>query len=96
MAGMGGTSFTYDVANRIATVLPGGGGTERYSYGPDNLRVWKLAADGTEELHFACVIAQGVPHHITQRGNARRDVFPHVSGFLGFRQNDSCHLPRLH
>ena len=27
MAGMGGTSFNYDVANCVATVLPSGGGT---------------------------------------------------------------------
>ena len=58
MAGMSGTSFTYDVANRIATVLPSGGGNEQYSYGPDNLRVWKLAADGTEELHFYGVLGE--------------------------------------
>ncbi|HVP45637.1 MAG TPA: RHS repeat-associated core domain-containing protein [Bryobacteraceae bacterium] len=55
---MSGTTFTYDVANRVATVLPSGGGTEQYSYGPDNLRVWKLPASGNEELHFYGVFGE--------------------------------------
>jgi hypothetical protein len=26
------------------------GGAEQYAYGPDNQRIWKLKADGTEEM----------------------------------------------
>ncbi len=45
------TSMTYDVRNRIASATLSSG-TEKYSYSPDNNRVWRLTATGSEELHF--------------------------------------------
>jgi hypothetical protein len=49
---MSGSTFYYDVRNRLVTVAPSGGGTEYYSYSPDNLRVWKMTPAGSEELDF--------------------------------------------
>ena len=48
----GTASFTYDVRNHITAANPSGGGTEQYSYSPDNLRVWKLSPTGAEQLEF--------------------------------------------
>ena len=48
----GTASFTYDVRNHIVSAYPSSGGTEQYSYSPDNLRVWKLTPAGGEELDF--------------------------------------------
>ena len=53
MTSISGTaSFTYDVRNHIVSAYPSSGGTEQYSYSPDNLRVWKLTPAGGEELDF--------------------------------------------
>jgi RHS repeat-associated protein len=41
-----GTIYGYDGENRLT-----GGGGEGHAHGPDNLRVWKLKTDGTDELH---------------------------------------------
>ena len=46
------TGLSYDVENRTKTATPAGGGAEQYAYGPDNQRIWKLKADGTEELYY--------------------------------------------
>ena len=34
------------------TYVPTSGGTEYYSYGPDNMRVWKRPPSGNEEVYF--------------------------------------------
>ena len=44
--------LAYDVENRTKTATPAGGGAEQYANGPDNQRIWKLKADGTEELYY--------------------------------------------
>jgi hypothetical protein len=36
----------------MATFVPTSGGTEYYSYGPDNMRVWKKPPSGPEEVYF--------------------------------------------
>ncbi len=41
-------ALSYDAENRVTYTVSGG--TEQYAYGPDNQRIWKLKADGTEEL----------------------------------------------
>ena len=41
-----GTIYGYDGENRLIS-----GGGEGHAHGPDNLRVWKLKTDGTDELH---------------------------------------------
>jgi RHS repeat-associated protein len=38
----------YDYENRLV----GSSTSDTYAYGPDNLRVWKLRADGTEDIYF--------------------------------------------
>ena len=47
-AGAGG-SFGYDGRNRIARASPVSGGTEYYGYAPDNRRLYRMMADGTEQ-----------------------------------------------
>jgi hypothetical protein len=47
----GNLSYTYDVANRVVSAKNGNNPSEQYSYGPDNLRVWKLQPDGSESLY---------------------------------------------
>jgi len=51
-AGPGFLYTTYDVQNRMATFVPTSGGTEYYSYGPDNIRMWKKPPSGAEEVYF--------------------------------------------
>jgi hypothetical protein len=50
---MAGTTLVYDVRNRAASISPSGGGTEKYSYAPDNARVWKQKPDGHQEICFS-------------------------------------------
>ena len=45
-----GVSLTYDEANRVAWASPTSGGTEYYGYAPDNKRIYRRTATGTEEL----------------------------------------------
>ena len=45
-----GVSLTYDEANRVAWASPTSGGTEYYGYAPDNKRIYRRTAAGTEEL----------------------------------------------
>ncbi len=52
LAGGQGFSASYDVQNRMATFVPTSGGTEYYSYGPDNMRVWKKTPTAGEEVYF--------------------------------------------
>src|SRR5438067_1978960 len=47
-----GIYATYDVQNRMATFVPTSGGTEYYSYGPDNMRLWKRTPSGSESITF--------------------------------------------
>jgi len=47
-----GLTLTYDEANRVASAHPASGGTEYYGYAPDNKRVYKLTATGTEQWTF--------------------------------------------
>ncbi len=44
-----GASLVYDEANRLKQASPTSGGTEYYGYAPDNKRVLRVKADGTEE-----------------------------------------------
>jgi RHS repeat-associated protein len=44
-----GATFTYDEANRIASVAEVSGGIEYYGYAPDNKRVYRLKSDGVTE-----------------------------------------------
>ena len=48
-SGVGGT-LGYDEANRMRTFTPVSGGTEWYGYAPDNKRVYRVKADGSEEF----------------------------------------------
>ena len=52
LLGTGQFLATYDVQNRMATYAPTSGGTEYYSYGPDNMRVWKKTPTAGEEVYF--------------------------------------------
>ena len=45
-----GVSLTYDEANGVAWASPTSGGTEYYGYAPDNKRIYRRTATGTEEL----------------------------------------------
>jgi RHS repeat-associated protein len=47
-----GLTMGYNEANRIGSVSPTSGGTEYYGYAPDNKRVYRLKADGTEGWKF--------------------------------------------
>jgi RHS repeat-associated protein len=47
-----GLTMGYDEANRIGSASPTSGGTEYYGYAPDNNRVYRLKADGTEGWTF--------------------------------------------
>jgi RHS repeat-associated protein len=47
-----GATFTYDGSNRITSAAEVSGGAEYYAYAPDNKRIYKLMADGTEEWTF--------------------------------------------
>ena len=47
-----GVTLGYDEANRVASATPVSGGTEYYAYAPDNKRIYKLKADGTESWTF--------------------------------------------
>ena len=47
------TGMSYDVENRLT-----GANAEQYGYGPDNKRVWKRKADGTQEIYFCGVGGQ--------------------------------------
>jgi RHS repeat-associated protein len=47
-----GATFTYDGRNRMFSATPISGGTEYYAYAPDNKRVYRWAADGTETWTF--------------------------------------------
>jgi RHS repeat-associated protein len=49
----GGTIYGYDGENRLTS-----GGGEGHAHGPDNLRVWKLKTDGTDELHVYGVFGE--------------------------------------
>jgi RHS repeat-associated protein len=44
-----GLTMTYDEGNRVASATVSGGGTEYYGYDPENKRMYKMHADGTEE-----------------------------------------------
>jgi RHS repeat-associated protein len=45
--GNGNTWGTYDYENRPVT-----DGVDYFSYGPDNLRVWKIRSDGSQDVYF--------------------------------------------
>ena len=48
-----GVTLTYDSANRVASAVPTGGGTEYYGYAPDNKRIYRRnTATGAEEWTF--------------------------------------------
>ncbi|MBL8232217.1 MAG: hypothetical protein JNL98_27225 [Bryobacterales bacterium] len=47
---LGGQPLTYDVENRLVSVV--WSGTEYYGYGPDNKRVWRTKASGATEFYF--------------------------------------------
>ena len=47
-----GVTLAYDEANRVASATLVSGGTEFYGYAPDNKRIYKLKADGTESWTF--------------------------------------------
>jgi RHS repeat-associated protein len=47
-----GASFAYDGLNRMVSAAEVSGGTEYYGYGPDNKRMYRRKADGTEEWTF--------------------------------------------
>ena len=47
-----GVTLAYDEANRAASATLVSGGTEYYGYAPDNKRIYKLKADGTESWTF--------------------------------------------
>ena len=52
MTALPGQALSYDVANRTTQIRPSGGGTEFYTYGSDNHRVWKKRPDGSEEIYL--------------------------------------------
>ncbi len=76
LAGGPGFGAGYDVQNRLPTFVPTSAGTEYYSYGPDNMRVWKKRPAAGEEVYFYG--AQGeelggsttVPECLPRRGAA--------------------------
>jgi RHS repeat-associated protein len=45
-----GATLTYDVANRLVSAAETSGGIEYYGYAPDNKRVYRKLASGTEEV----------------------------------------------
>jgi RHS repeat-associated protein len=47
-----GATFTYDEANRIASVTTVAGGQETFLYAPDNKRVYRLLTSGEQEITF--------------------------------------------
>jgi RHS repeat-associated protein len=51
LTGVGGL-FTYDERNRLASAWESSGGVEYYGYAPDNKRIYRLTAAGTEEWTF--------------------------------------------
>lgn len=54
-----GQTLSYDVANRLLTA-DGSFGSERYGYTPDNQRVWRRKADGSEEFYLYGIGGQRV------------------------------------
>src|SRR5260370_31308059 len=60
---------SYDVENRLVSVPTAynpdtQSQTEFYAYAPDNKRIWKQRADGTEEPYFLSIRGQQPgPHH---------------------------------
>ena len=51
--GSADANYTYDIENRMIRQSNTSTGTsELYSYGPDNLRVWKRRTDGSEQVTF--------------------------------------------
>ena len=52
MTSGGGATMAYDEANRIAAASETSGGTEYYGYAPDNKRIYRMAANGTEQWTF--------------------------------------------
>ncbi len=44
-------SLQFDAENRVTSALTGSS-MDRYSHGPDNLRVWKLRPDGVDEIYY--------------------------------------------
>jgi RHS repeat-associated protein len=47
-----GATLTYDSSNRMLSAAEVSGGTEYYGYSPDNKRMYRLTASGTEEWTF--------------------------------------------
>jgi RHS repeat-associated protein len=47
-----GATLTYDASNRMLSAAEVSGGTEYYGYSPDNKRMYRLTASGTEEWTF--------------------------------------------
>ena len=45
-----GATFAYDENNRMVSANESSGGQERYWYGPDGKRLWRLMADGSEQF----------------------------------------------
>jgi hypothetical protein len=52
LTGTGNMQMTYDVANRVSTVLVSSAPAGMYGYDQDNHRVWTLTPAGGEQVHF--------------------------------------------
>ena len=52
MTSGGGATLTYDVANRLVSAAETVEWTEYYGYAPDNKRVFRQLANGTQQITF--------------------------------------------
>ena len=57
-----GLTMTYDERNRVASASPTSGGTEYYGYAPDNKRIYRLTAAGSEEWTFYGARGERIGH----------------------------------